>query len=90
VVITPGMVELGPRQRPENAAFAVDAGRVATDLVLVGRTNRRALLRGANETGLDTHVVVLDTREQAVAWVRQHLGEGDVALFENDLPDHYP
>jgi UDP-N-acetylmuramoyl-tripeptide--D-alanyl-D-alanine ligase len=90
VVVTPGMVELGPRQRQENTRFAVEAGRVATDLVLVGRTNRRALLEGAYESGMETRTVVLDTRDQAVAWVRRHLGEGDVALFENDLPDHYP
>jgi hypothetical protein len=35
-------------------------------------------------------VVVVDTRDQGVLWVRDNLGEGDVALFENDLPDHYP
>jgi UDP-N-acetylmuramoyl-tripeptide--D-alanyl-D-alanine ligase len=90
VLVTPGMVELGSRQRQENERFAAEAGRVATDLVLVGRTNRRALLRGAHESGIEARPVVLDTRDQAVAWVRHHLGEGDVALFENDLPDHYP
>ena len=31
VVVTPGMVELGPRQRPENEAFAAAAATVATD-----------------------------------------------------------
>jgi UDP-N-acetylmuramoyl-tripeptide--D-alanyl-D-alanine ligase len=90
VVVTPGMVELGSRQKQENARFAADAGRMATELVLVGRTNRRALLRGAHESGIDDRTVVVDTREEAVAWVRHHLGEGDVVLFENDLPDHYP
>ena len=107
VVVTPGMVELGRRQREENAGFAVAAAKVATDLVVVGRTNRRALLEGAQE-GRQAHthgtqpgapagpglfgmrVVVVGTRDQAVAWVRDNLGEGDVALFENDLPDHYP
>jgi UDP-N-acetylmuramoyl-tripeptide--D-alanyl-D-alanine ligase len=84
------MVELGSRQKQENARFAADAGRMATELVLVGRTNRRALLRGAHESGIDDRTVVVDTREEAVAWVRHHLGEGDVVLFENDLPDHYP
>ncbi len=29
-------------------------------------------------------------RRQAVDWVREHLGPGDVVLYENDLPDHYP
>jgi hypothetical protein len=34
--------------------------------------------------------MVVDRRDQAVAWVRDHLGTGDVVLYENDLPDHYP
>jgi len=88
VVVTPGMVELGPVQRAENEAFGVEAARVATDLVIVGRTNRRALLEGAGRGGVAT--VVVEHREEAVAWVRSHLGEGDAVLYENDLPDHYP
>jgi len=106
-VVTPGMVELGARQREENARFAAAAAAVASDIVVVGRTNRRALLRGARDGrtddadghgGPDDHegtpghprMVVVDTRDRAVSWVRDTLGEGDVALFENDLPDHYP
>jgi hypothetical protein len=30
------------------------------------------------------------TREDAVRWVRAQLAAGDVVLYENDLPDHYP
>jgi UDP-N-acetylmuramoyl-tripeptide--D-alanyl-D-alanine ligase len=49
VVVTPGMVELGPLQPSENARFAREAAQVATHLVVVGHTNRRALLHGADE-----------------------------------------
>jgi UDP-N-acetylmuramoyl-tripeptide--D-alanyl-D-alanine ligase len=100
VVVTPGMVELGSRQAEENAVFAENAGKVASHLVVVGRTNRRALLRGARRAGGDSGsaphragpvgCVVVDRRDQAVAWVRGHLGQGDIVLYENDLPDHYP
>jgi UDP-N-acetylmuramoyl-tripeptide--D-alanyl-D-alanine ligase len=86
VVVTPGMVELGRRQAEENRAFAAAAAAVATDLVIVGRTNRRALREGWSRGA----PVEQRTREQAVAWVRQHLGPGDAVLYENDLPDHYP
>ena len=85
VVVTPGMVELGPRQFEENRAFAQAATEVAADLVVVGYTNRRALRAGASSLG--PHVV--RTREEAVAWVRATLGRGDAVLYENDLPDHY-
>ncbi len=87
VVVTPGMVELGPRQHDENVAFAKEAAGVADDLVVVGRTNRGALLEGA---GGAVAVTVLDDRDAAVAWVGREVGAGDVVLYENDLPDHYP
>jgi UDP-N-acetylmuramoyl-tripeptide--D-alanyl-D-alanine ligase len=88
VVVTPGMVELGERQDEENQQFALLAVNQATDLLVVGRTNRRALLRGA-ATGEAT-VTVVASRAEAVNWVRSHLGPGDAVLYENDLPDHYP
>lgn len=91
VVITPGMVELGPRQHEENRRFGAACAGVATDLLVVGRTNRRALLAGAASVG-HTGVTVrtVTHRDEAVAWVRGHLGPGDAVLYENDLPDHYP
>jgi len=99
VVVTPGMVELGPVQVERNTAFGRAAAEVADDLVVVGRTNRRALLAGATAgaTADETPVgrepvrcVVVADRDEAVAWVRDHLGPGDIVLYENDLPDHYP
>ncbi len=88
VVVTPGMVELGPRQHEENRAFAFEAGRVADELVVVGSTNREALSEGASMAGMRTTQVA--DRDHAVSWVREHLGQGDTVLYENDLPDHYP
>lgn len=88
VVVTPGMIELGTRQRTENEAFAGAAARVATAVVVIGRTNALALGRGAVDGGAD--VVRVATRERAVEWVRGSLGHGDAVLYENDLPDHYP
>ncbi len=103
VVVTPGMVELGPAQAVENRAFAEQAGEVASDLIVVGRTNRRSLLQGAAARGPGApagpgvrhapgamSVRCATTRDEAVTWVREHLGDGDVVLYENDLPDHYP
>ncbi len=88
VVVTPGMVELGHRQRIENTRFGAGASEAADVLVVVGRTNRRALKQGARSGGAS--VVEVGTREEAVDWVRDRLGPGDAVLYENDLPDHYP
>jgi UDP-N-acetylmuramoyl-tripeptide--D-alanyl-D-alanine ligase len=89
LVVTPGMVELGPIQEVANRAFAAEAAAVATDLIVVGRTNRRALLAGASESASGVRLRAVRNRDAAVAIVRDELGEGDVVLYENDLPDHY-
>jgi UDP-N-acetylmuramoyl-tripeptide--D-alanyl-D-alanine ligase len=88
VVVTPGMVELGPRQFEENRSFAAEAARVATDVVVVGATNRRALVAGAAGDGAP--VLLVSDRAAAVEWVVSTLTAGDAVLYENDLPDHYP
>lgn len=88
VVVTPGLVEMGPRRRLENRALGEAAAEAATHLLVVGRTNRRALLEGAR--GGRAQVLVLDNRMQAVRWARANLDGGDTILYENDLPDHYP
>ena len=87
VLITPGIIELGPRQRAENEAFAADAGAVAAVIGIVGQTNATALAAGAAKT--NATVEHFRTREDAVKWVRTNLGPGDAVLYENDLPDHY-
>jgi UDP-N-acetylmuramoyl-tripeptide--D-alanyl-D-alanine ligase len=88
VVVTPGMVELGRRQREENATFGSALASSATHVAVVGWTNRRALLEGLGRGG--PSVMLVDTRDEAVSWVRANTGPGDVVLYENDLPDHYP
>ncbi|HUR52240.1 MAG TPA: Mur ligase family protein [Mycobacteriales bacterium] len=88
-VVTPGMVELGALQDQRNTELGRairDAG--AASLVVVGRTNGEALRRGAS--GGATEVTGVPTREDGVRIVEQKSRAGDVVLFENDLPDHYP
>jgi UDP-N-acetylmuramoyl-tripeptide--D-alanyl-D-alanine ligase len=90
VLVTPGLVEMGAEQERANRAMCRDAaGAGVTDLVVVGRTNRQALMTGAREAGIGS-VIVCDTRDDAVRWVRETLAAGDAVLYENDLPDHYP
>jgi UDP-N-acetylmuramoyl-tripeptide--D-alanyl-D-alanine ligase len=90
IVVTPGMVELGDRQDGENARFAEEVAQTATDLVIVGQTNAAGLLAGARRGGSGADVLRVATRDQAVAWVAEQVGPGDVVLYENDLPDHFP
>ena len=88
VVVTPGMVELGGRQRHENEHFGHRAAEIADVVLVVGRTNRRSLIAGVSAADAELRLVA--TREEAVEWVRSNLGADDAVLYENDLPDNYP
>ncbi|PRZ42392.1 UDP-N-acetylmuramoyl-tripeptide--D-alanyl-D-alanine ligase [Antricoccus suffuscus] len=88
VVVTPGMVELGSRQDAENEAWIAESIGYVDRLIVVGHTNRRALLAGAKRAGIKATEVA--RREDAVQMLRSELGEGDGVLYENDLPVHYP
>ncbi len=88
VVVTPGIVELGHVQVERNADFAEAAGRAGAHVIVVGRTNRAALLAGAARAGAE--VTVVDRREQAVPVATRLAADRGVILYENDLPDHYP
>ena len=88
ILVTPGMVELGDRQYEENRRLAEKASEFCTEIVIVGATNRKALIAGTHEGR--AQVVLVDDRAAAAAWVRENTNAGDVVLFENDLPDHFP
>ena len=87
VVVTPGMVELGPLQQEENLRFARRAGEVADVVIAVARANRAALVEGAGEG--NARVVAVDSLDEARRELEKLLRGGDIVLFENDLPDQY-
>lgn len=89
VFVTPGMVELGADQERENEALGKTAAGLVDQVIVVARTNRRALLRGLSAGGAAEPLSV-DRLDQAIEWVRANLGPGDAVLYENDLPDHFP
>lgn len=90
VLITPGIVELGPLQDQENHKLGLRAAQVCTDIVLVGIEQTRPIQKGVREAGFDDdHLWVFDTRDEAIAWFNRELKEGDTVLFLNDLPDTY-
>ncbi|MDP9224063.1 MAG: UDP-N-acetylmuramoyl-tripeptide--D-alanyl-D-alanine ligase, partial [Actinomycetota bacterium] len=75
-------------QFDENARFGRQAAMVADVLVVVAKTNRDAITRGAQGAGT-AEVMTVDSLAEASARLREVLRAGDVVLFENDLPDHY-
>src|ERR1700691_3141181 len=85
-VVTPGMVELGPVQDEANREFAAAVTKADAVLVVVGWTNRRALMTGA----AGGEIVTVGSRSAARNWIRSHLRARGGVLWENDLPNHYP
>jgi len=85
VVVTPGMVELGPVQFERNKQLAQAVSAAGGTLMVVGLTNRKALLAGASDNAR-----VFLGRAEAVEAALQVAGDKGVILYENDLPDHYP
>ena len=86
-LVTPGMVELGELQAPENQRLAQTAGGLCDEVILLGDTNRAALEAGLAGSKARTRWV--PHRDQANALLDAEAAPGDVILWENDLPDVY-
>ena len=90
MIITPGMVELGHGEAEFNQAFGTKMAECVDVAILVGKKHTAPIAKGLQEAGFPTkNIHVVATLEEAAAIMRQIGRPGDVALFENDLPDNY-
>ena len=90
IIITPGMVELGAGEEQFNYDFGKTMAECVDVAILVGRKHTAPIARGLKEAGFpEANLFVVSTLEEAGAILRQIGRPGDVALFENDLPDNY-
>ena len=90
IIITPGMVELGAGEDEFNHDFGVMMADCVDVAILVGRKHTAPIAKGLKEAGFpDSNLHVVSTLDEASAILRQIGRPGDVALFENDLPDNY-
>ena len=92
IVITPGMIELGDREDEMNEEFGRQIGRSKVDVaILVGKEQTAAIQRGINseKAAGETDVHVVKSLFDANDLLKEVAAEGDVVLYENDLPDNY-
>jgi UDP-N-acetylmuramoyl-tripeptide--D-alanyl-D-alanine ligase len=90
ILVTPGMVELGPVEEEENRRYGEHAAKVCDYVILVGAKQTRPIAEGLRAGGFsDDHVRVVETLDEVTATLGAIAGPGDVALFANDLPDTY-
>lgn len=83
IVVTPGMIELGPVQDERNRALAEQVHAVGGELFVVGYTNRAALRAG------HPGATLFAKRTDAMSEALRRAGATGVILIENDLPDHF-
>ena len=89
IVVTPGMVELGSRQRELNEKFGEYIARSCDIAVVVGHYNREAITRGIERGEFPGKLYEVDSFEEAQKLVTPMLQPGDTILYENDLPDSF-
>ncbi|MBR4691957.1 MAG: UDP-N-acetylmuramoyl-tripeptide--D-alanyl-D-alanine ligase [Oscillospiraceae bacterium] len=91
ILVTPGMVELGEKQRELNTELGRQAATRCDRAVLVGKKQAGPLREGLLAAGFpEEHIRVADTVEEAVAIADAFPAEGRrIILLENDLPDNY-
>lgn len=90
VVVTPGLVELGDDQFAQNFKMGQLLGQAADLIIIVGRTNKKALISGAaKHKKVDDNLFWVPNLEEATKKIQELALSPAVILFENDLPDQY-
>ncbi|MDY6367215.1 MAG: UDP-N-acetylmuramoyl-tripeptide--D-alanyl-D-alanine ligase [Clostridia bacterium] len=90
IVLTPGLVELGKIENAENFKFGKLLAEHADVVIIVGKHNAEALIAGLTEGGMDkSNIKFSKNTKRGNDELNEIIKEGDVVLFENDLPDNY-
>ena len=90
IVVTPGLVELGKMENVLNLEFGKTLAKHADLVFVIGKHNAEMLVSGLLEGGMNKeNIKFAKTLNKGNEELNKILKEGDVVLFENDLPDNY-
>lgn len=90
IVITPGLVELGEKEKQENINFGKRIAKVADIVVIVNNVNFEAIKEGLEQEKFsDENIYQVENLQKAKILIKDFIKKGDAILFENDLPDNY-
>ena len=90
IVITPGMIELGPEQYELNFEFGKTIAAHTDVAIIVGKYNRDAIVEGLKSAGYPAEKLhTPDTFADAQQILAGMAAKGDTVLYENDLPDTF-
>ena len=90
IVVTPGLVELGKEENIANYNFGRILSEHADKVIVVGKHNAVMLIDGLKDAGMEVENIKFSKNlKRGNDVLSEMLEEGDVVLFENDLPDNY-
>ncbi|MBI4536351.1 MAG: UDP-N-acetylmuramoyl-tripeptide--D-alanyl-D-alanine ligase [candidate division NC10 bacterium] len=90
ILITPGMVELGPVEAEENYTLGRRAAGVCDHVVLVGPRQTAPIRRGLLDGGFPAErIVTVRQADEVAERLAGLVRPGDTLLYENRLPDTY-
>ncbi len=91
VVVTPGMIELGEKEKELNREFGRQISSVADKVILIGEKRTKPIKEGLIDKNFneDDIYVLNDVRDSYVLLEKFKTKKELYALFENDLPDTY-
>jgi len=87
ILVTPGMVELGAAHDDEHGRIGRLAAGYVDVLVAVAPHRVAALAAAFAEAAPEARIVSCPGFAEAQSWMARNLGDADVVLLENDLPD---
>lgn len=88
IVVSPGIVELGEKQYQTNFDVGLWVAKTADLFVIMNKINKSSLTAGAISGGLmQDKIYYASTRLEQKKLLSEILEQGDIVLFENDLPD---
>ena len=90
IVLTPGLVELGKIESVANFELGKKLADHADVVIVIGKHNAEMLIKGMLEKGMDrANIKFATSLNKGNKILNEIMKEGDVVLFENDLPDNY-
>ncbi len=90
IILTPGLVELGKVENLVNYGFGKTIAKHCDKVIVVGKHNAEMIIKGLMEGGMNKeNIKFAKNLNKGNEILNEMLEEGDVVLFENDLPDNY-
>ncbi len=90
IVLTPGLVELGKVENVVNMELGRTLSKHADIVIVIGKHNAEMIINGLIDSGFKRqNIKFAPTLTKGNKILNEMLSEGDVVLFENDLPDNY-